>query len=118
MHPDRFDTRVKFETRQRVPNGGGGHSVIWNEMGGVGSGSRWVALWPVAQSRTDEEVGESQVANAPDYRLIARSDSDTITLSATDRVLIDGEPYAIKSLARPDRGRGTISMIVQAGQPT
>jgi head-tail adaptor len=118
MHPDRFDTRVTFEEKVRVPNGGGGHSVDWQEMLGEGLGKRWAAVWPVSQNRSDEEATESRVSNAPDYKLIVRADRGTRTVKGDWRVLIDGQPFAIKSVARPDRIRDTITMIVQEGQPT
>lgn len=118
MHPDRFDTRVIFEEKVKVPNGGGGHSVEWREMLGEGLGRRWVALWPIVQSKSDEETSTGRVSNAPDYRMTVQADRGTRAVGSDWRVVVDGHPFAIKSVARPDRFRQTITMIVQDGQPT
>lgn len=118
MRAEKFDTRVIFEEKVKVPDGGGGYSTDWREMLGEGLGKRWAAVWPVAQSKSDEEALASRVTNAPDYKLTVRADRGTRTVKATSRVMIDGQPFAIKSVARPDRARGTITMIIQEGQPT
>ncbi|MEQ5872576.1 head-tail adaptor protein [Sagittula sp. NFXS13] len=118
MHPDRFDVRVTFQEKRKIPNGGGGSSVQWVELGGAGNGSRWVALRVVKPSKGDEETGNSRIENAVDYTLTVRADRITRTLQATGRVMIDGIPHAIKSLPRPDRRTGNIQMIVQEGQAT
>ena len=113
-----FDTVVTFQKKIRVPNGGGGHVADWPEEGDAGNAKRWAAVWSNRQSTSDEEVDGSRVANAADYRLIVRSDSFVQAVTHDWRVLIGGQPYAIKSVALPDRVRGTITMIIQEGQPT
>lgn len=118
MQPGDFDTRVTFQRKAKVSDGGGGQSVNWQEMTGVGLGRRWAALWPVSQAKTDEQVTVARVSNAPDYRLIVRLDTATRQVKSNWRVLIDDTFYAIKSIGRPDRQRGTITMIIQKGQPT
>ncbi|MEP4195978.1 MAG: head-tail adaptor protein [Aliishimia sp.] len=118
MQPGQFDTRVTFEEKVRVPNGGGGHNIEWREMSAPGQGGRWAAVWPVSQGKGDEENSGSRVGNAVSYWVTVRTDEATRFVKSDWRVLIDDEPFAIKSLARPDRTRGTIKMIVQTGQPT
>ncbi|WP_420567844.1 phage head closure protein [Thalassovita sp.] len=118
MRAEKFNTRVTFEEKVKVPNGGGGHAVDWREMLGADLGKRWAAVWPVAQHKSDEEATASHVSNAPDYKLTVRTDRGTRTVKSDWRVMIDGQPFAIKSVARPDRARGTITMIIQEGQPT
>lgn len=118
MRAEKFDTRVTFEEKVKVSNGGGGHSIAWQEMLGADLGKRWAAIWPVAQHKSDEEVTASHVGNALDYKLTVRTDRGTRIVKSDWRVVIDGRPFAIKSVARPDRLRGTITMIIQAGQPT
>lgn len=118
MRAEKFDTRVTFEEKVRAPNGGGGHTVEWREMLGEGLGKRWAAVWPVAQHKSDEEITASHVGNVPDYKMIVRADRGTRTVKTDWRVMIDGQPYAIKSVVRSDRVRNTITMIIQEGQPT
>ncbi len=118
MQAGKFDTRVTFQEKVSVPDGGGGYTVEWQEMQGAGQGKRWAAVWAKPQNTADEETSTARVSNAPDYTLIVRTDSGTRTIKSNWRVLIDGLPYAIKSLTRPDRVRGTITMIVKEDQPT
>ena len=118
MQSGKFDTRVTFEEKVEVPNGGGGYSVEWREMLGDGLGKRWAAVWPRTQDKSDEEVSAGRVTNAPDYTLIVRADLGTRTVKSDWRVMIDDQAYAIKSVARTDRMRGTITMIIQEGQST
>ncbi len=118
MQAGKFDTRVTFEEKVKVPNGGGGHTVAWREMPGADPGKRWAAVWPLTQNKSDEEVSASHVGNAPDYKMTVRADRGTRTVKSDWRVMIDGRIHAIKSVARPDRGRGTITFIIQEGQAT
>lgn len=118
MQSGKFDTRVTFEEKVKIPNGGGGHNVEWREMQGASNGSRWAAVWAIKQNKGDEDVTASSVENAPDYRLIVRPDPGTEMVRANWRVMIGGVAYAIKSLTRPDRQANTITMIIQEGQPT
>jgi len=97
---------------------GGGYRTDWADVGQSGYLPRWAAFWPLTQSKADQENSGSRVSNAPDYKLIVRSDLGTRMVRSDWRVLIDGEIYAIQSVARADRRRGHITMIVQEGQST
>lgn len=118
MQPGEFDTRVTFQEKVKNPNGGGGHDIAWPEVGGEGNGSRWAKMTPVGQSGRDESASESQVAMTLDYWLRVPSDNLTKTIKADWRVLIDGERFNIKSVARPDRIKGTITLVVRQGSGT
>ena len=112
MQAGKFDTRVTFQEKRRVVNGGGGYSVEWRDHS-----ERWAAVWPINQNKSDEEVS-SRIVSALDYKLVVRADEDTKQVKSEWRIMIDEQPFAIQSLARPDRQRGTITMIIQEGQPT
>lgn len=106
----RLNRRVTFQAEVQTPDGGGGYVLAW---------SSFLTVWGGFQpERGREALAAGRLQSAASGVLTVRVSSDTETITTDHRVLIDGEPYQVRSIGQPDQSRKFYEMVVEKGVAT
>ena len=107
MRTGRRNKRVTFQTETKVPDGAGGYEHTWG-----GNVIRWGGFVP---ERGTEKVQAGRIEAPLGGVLNVRYSSAVAAFGSEDRVLIDGQPYNIRSVSNPDQRRKELDFIVEGG---
>ncbi len=102
--------RVSFQAEQQTPDGGGGYALAWAHV---------ITVWGelrLERGREKVEAGRLEAADGGVLRV--RSSIATRAITEANRVLINSEPYQIKTIANPDRKNQWLEMVVMKGVAT
>lgn len=102
--------RVTFQTETEMPDGGGGYERGWSDVITV-----WGSLQP---ERGRERLQADRLQASLGGVLRVRSSTETRAITEAHRVLIDGVPYQIRSIANPDQKNRYLEMTVERGVAT
>lgn len=103
--------RVTFQAETQVPDEGGGYQVGWVDIV-----SNWSAEFLPERGRERVEAG--RLAAPMSGTLKVRWSSETTAITERHRVLIQGEPWNIRSVANEDQRHRFITMTVEKGVAT
>ncbi|QFT31811.1 Phage head-tail joining protein [Labrenzia sp. THAF82] len=110
MRIARRNERVTFQVAAEVSDGGGGFDVTWG-----GDVTVWGAFFPEFGR---EKVQGGRIEAPVGGTLNVRYSSDVIGFASDARVLIDGEPYNIRSVTNPDQRKKDLEFVVERGVAT
>jgi SPP1 family predicted phage head-tail adaptor len=110
MPAGRLRNRVIFQRETQTPDEGGGHSVAWgNDL------ELWAEFYP---ERTRERIEAGRVTAPLAGTLRIRWSPVTKEIHAGDRVLIEDQPWNIRSIADENMRRQFLVMTVESGVAT
>lgn len=102
---------VTFERFQGEPDGGGGvTNPTWTFLA-----KAWGAFYP---ERSRERIEAGRLESAVAGTIAVRSTNASRGVTAADRAVIGGVPYAIKGITNPDRRNKFLEMSVERGTAT
>lgn len=110
MQAGRLRKRAFFQRKDREPDEQGGGAVSW-----VPLLDRAAAFAP---ERGRERLKAGRLEAALGGVVTIRSCSATRAITEADRVLIDGVPYQIRSIANPDSRDRDLEIVVEKGVAT
>lgn len=110
MPAGKLNKRVIFQSEQQVSDGGGGYELGWADTLEV-----WGQYNP---EKGREKVEQGRLEDALAGTLRVRHTSETEAITAGQRVLIDGEPFQIRSAANEDQRRMFMTFTVEKGVAT
>lgn len=102
-----LNKRITFQSEIRTADGGGGFARSWG-----GDLTVWGQFVPERGSER-LEAGRLEASLAGIVRV--RHSSETAAIGESHRVLIDGEPFQIRSIANPDQRRRVLEFTVEKG---
>lgn len=102
--------RVTFERATLVPDGGGGYESGWAAIAGLEAVRGYFA-----PQRGREAVEAGRLESAVAGTLKVRSSAAARGVSAADRVIINGETFAIFAIMNEDRHDRYLTMTVERG---
>lgn len=102
--------RVTFQASGGAGDGGGGRQLAWSDAGTV-----WGGFKP---ERGGERLDNGRVAASLAGVLTVRSSVATRAITEKHRVLIDGAPFAIRSVSNPDQRNRWLEFTVEEGVAT
>lgn len=105
--------RVRFERSGDIPDGGGGTVEGWESIEGLANVRG--AFMP---ERSRERLEAGRLESAVAGTLKVRSSNASREVTAADRAIINGQPYAIRSVTNPDRHNKYLEMSVERGVAT
>lgn len=105
-----LNKRVTFQSETRTPDGGGGFTREWILVATV-----WGGFVP---ERGSERLEAGRLEGSLSGVLRVRSSSTTRTVKVADRVIIDGVPHQIRSIANPDQRNRMLDILVERGVAT
>ena len=105
-----LNRRIRFDRRAVASDGYGNEETGWQTL----IAGRWARIRPV---RGSEDVLADRVQGIVTYEITVRSDSETKTVCAGDRIvnLHTNETYNIHAIVNPDERGGRLVMTCQAG---
>lgn len=110
MPAGRLNKRVRFERARRSADAAGGADRSWEHLLTVWGGLRL--------DRGRERVEAGRVESATAGTLTIRVSRSAETLMTSDRVMIDGAPWNIRSITNEDQHRKFLTMVVERGVAT
>ena len=105
-----FRDRATFQTELKTPTSSGGNTITWSDAFTV-----WAHL---REQRGRERLEAGRPESGMPAILRVRCSSETAQITVDWRVLIDGVPYAIRSVSQPDRRRRVVEMVIERGRAT
>lgn len=111
MPAGKLRNRVTFQAETQISDGGGGYQVGWGDV---------VANWSAEflPERGRERIEAGRLAAPMGGTLKVRWSSETAAITEQHRVLIDGVPWNIRSVANEDRRHRFVTMTVEKGVAT
>ncbi len=101
------NSRVTFQRQSEVADGGGGFEKGWTDFTTLSAQFK--------PERGSERVESGRVATRLAGVLILRSTSKSREIKTSDRVMIGGELYQIRSISNPDQRNRDLEMTVESG---
>lgn len=110
MPAGRLNKRVRFERARRSADTAGGAERSWAHL---------VTVWGGLQvERGRERVEAGRVESALAGTLTIRVSTAALEILTSDRAVIDGVPWNIRSIANEDQHRKYLTLVVERGVAT
>lgn len=107
IHAGALNKRVTFRQRVDTPDTGGGFSSEWKD--------ELIELANFRPERGAERLQAGRITATLAGLLTVRSSAATRAIDETQSVMIDGEPYQIRSISNPDQRDHMLEMSVERG---
>ncbi|MBA5779493.1 phage head closure protein [Stappia sp. F7233] len=102
-----FRDRVTFQTETDIPDSGGGQATGWADIATV-----WAHL---VEERGRERIANGRIEASAGAVLRVRHSPAVAVVTESDRAVIGGVVYNIRSIAQPDRRNRIIEMVLERG---